>query len=203
MTNRGPRCAIHDHGHDRDWKLKHPSTPTAYCDALSVVTPHEGCGGGGGKTVAYANSKVYVRQLLDTTTTTNVDLIFDAASGKQLGTFKSSVIPAFGATTGFFLGNGELSAIDIGTGNPNWSFAGDGQLVSAPIVIDNVVVMGSSSGMVYAIGNAGNVLWSGSAGAPIAAPDEQNAMLLTGFGAGDGYLVVPAGNVLNGWRVIP
>jgi hypothetical protein len=163
----------------------------------------EGCSGGGGKTVAYANSKAYVRQLLDTATTTNVDLIFDAATGKQLGTFNSSVIPAFSATTGFFLSNGELNAIDLATGSPNWSFAGDGQLVSAPIVIDNALVVGSSSGMVYAIGSAGNVLWSGPAGAPISAPDEQNAMLLTGFGAGDGYLVVPAGNVLNGWRVIP
>ncbi len=140
---------------------------------------------------------------MDTTTTTNVNLIFDAATGQQLGTFNSIVIPAFGATTGFFLGNGELNAVDLGTGSPNWSFAGDGQLVSAPIVIDNAVVMGSSSGLVYALDNSGNVLWSGSAGAPISAPDEQNATLLTGIGAGDGYLVVPAGNVLNGWRLIP
>ena len=33
-------------------------------------------------------------------------------------------------------------------------------------------------------------------GAAIPAPDEQNALLTTGLGAGDGLLVVPAGSIL-------
>jgi outer membrane protein assembly factor BamB len=71
-------------------------------------------------------------------------------------------------------------------------------------VIDNVVVIGSSAGTVWALDETtGTTLWSTSAGAPIVGPDEQNATLTTGFGAGEGYLVVPAGNVLNGWRVVP
>ena len=163
----------------------------------------EGCSGGGGKTVAYANNAAYVRGLQDSATLNSVDLILDAGTGKQIGTFKSQVIPAFSATTGYFLSGGALNATGLGTGSQIWSFAGDGQLVSAPIVIDHVVVIGSASGTVYALDNAGNVIWSGSAGAPISGPDEQNATVLTGFGAGDGYLVVPAGNVLNGWRLIP
>ena len=54
-----------------------------------------------------------------------------------------------------------------------WTFSGDGMLQSAPIVIDNAVVIGSGSGTVYALDAAtGAILWSGSAGAAIPAPDE-------------------------------
>jgi outer membrane protein assembly factor BamB len=164
----------------------------------------EACSGGGGKTAAYTNKSLYVRDLFDTSLSQNVNLVLDAATGKQLGKFGAQVIPAFNDNAGFFLSAGTLTAVDSSTGNTLWTFSGDGMLISAPIVIDNVVIIGSSSGMVYALNAAnGNVTWSGSAGAGISGPDEQNAMLLTGFGAGDGYLVVPAGNVLNGWRVIP
>ncbi len=164
----------------------------------------EACSGGGGKTVAYANNIAYVREMFDTATSAQVDLKLDAATGTQIGSFTANVIPAFSGTTGFFLSNGNLSAVDLAAGTTLWSFAGDGQLDSAPIVIDDSVVIGSLSGTVYALDVAnGAVRWSGSAGAPIEAPDEQNAMLLTGLGAGNGYLVVPAGNVLNGWRVVP
>lgn len=164
----------------------------------------EACSGGGGKTVAYVGSSVYVRDLFDTTQSKNVNLILDAASGVQTGMFSATVIPAFSATTGYFMTGGVLTATDLSTGNTVWTFTGDGNLISAPIVIDNTVVIGSSSGTVYALdANSGAQVWSGSAGAPIAGPDEQNAYILTGLGAGDGYLVVPAGNVLNGWRIVP
>jgi outer membrane protein assembly factor BamB len=84
----------------------------------------------------------------------------------------------------------------------NFSF--DGHLISAPIVIDNAAIIGSSSGNVYALdARNGDVLWSGSAGASIDGPDEQNATILTGLGAGDGYLVVLAGKVLSARRLVP
>ena len=163
----------------------------------------EACSGGGGKTAAYANNSVYARDLFNTSSSQNVNLTLDAATGKQLGSFTSLVIPAFSDKDVFFLASGTVTAADLSTGTTLWTFAGDGMLVSAPIVIDNVVVVGSSSGTVYALNiSNGNVLWSGPAGAAIAAPDEQNATLLTGLGAGDGYLVVPAGNILNGWRIV-
>lgn len=164
----------------------------------------QGCSGGGGKTAVYANNSVYVRQLFGTSSDPVVNLRLDAATGKQLGTFSASVAPAFSDKAGFFLNNGALTAIGLGTGNTLWTFTGDGTLISAPLVIDSVVVIGASSGTVYALDAAtGSVLWSGSAGGMIAGPDEINATLTTGFGAGEGYLVVPAGNVLNGWRLTP
>ncbi len=158
------------------------------------------CSGGGGKTPAYANKQLFVRD----PTGSPPAQIFDAETGAQLGTFSASTIPAFLGETGFFLNDGTLSAINQTTHDTQWTFMGDGGLVSAPIVIDNVVVIGSSHGAVYALdATSGNVIWSGSAGGPISGPDEQNALPLTGLGAGDGYLVVPAGNVLSAWRVVP
>jgi outer membrane protein assembly factor BamB len=155
-----------------------------------------GCSGGGGKTPAYANGLLYVRD-------STKRQVFDATTGSEVGTFAAGPIPAFSAQTGFFQNNGILQSIDLATSSVQWSFTGDGGLVSAPIVIDDAVIVGSSSGAVYAVDAAtGLQLWSGNAGSPIAGPDEQNVSRpLTGLGAGEGYLVVPAGNVLSAWRL--
>jgi outer membrane protein assembly factor BamB len=164
----------------------------------------EACSGGGGRTPAYANGDLYARVLFDTSLNKNANLVLDAETGKQLGTFSADVIPAFSSTAGFFLSSGTLTATDLSSGKTLWAFSGDGHLVSAPIVIDSVVVIGSASGTVYALdANTGASLWSGSAGGPIGPPNEEGGGPLTGLGAGEGYLVVPAGNVLSAWRVIP
>lgn len=159
------------------------------------------CSGGGGRTSVYANGLLYVRDW-----TSSVAKIFDAATGNEVGTFSApsqTPIPAFSTQTGFFQRAGTLQAVDLNTGSPLWSFTGDGMLVSAPIVINEFVIVGSSSGNVYALDAvSGSPVWSKSAGAGIAAPDEQNVSgPLAGFGAGDGYLIVPAGDVLTAWHI--
>jgi len=157
-----------------------------------------GCSGGGGKTAAYANGRLYVRD-----PTNPPAKVFDATNGSLVGNFSATPIPALSTQTGYFLNAGTLRAIDLASQQVWWSFAGDGQLVSAPIVINQFVIVGSSSGNVYALDAAtGAQVWVGSAGGAISAPDEQNVVQpLTGFGAGEGLLVVPAGNVLTGWRL--
>jgi outer membrane protein assembly factor BamB len=113
-------------------------------------------------------------------------------------------MPAIGPTTGFFQNSGTLQAVDLASHNAIWSFAGDNKLVSAPIVINQDVIVGSGSGNVYAVDAVtGLQIWSGNAGSAISAPDEQYvySQPLTGFGAGEGYLVVPAGNVLTAWKL--
>ncbi len=160
------------------------------------------CEGGGGSTAAYANNQLFVRDYASNPP----DQVFDAGTGTQLGTFTSSAIPAFSGQTALFLSDsGTLTAIDQTTHNTLWTFMGDGGLVSAPIAIDSAVVVGSSSGTVYALdASNGHVLWSGSAGGSISIHNEgASIMPLTGLGAGEGYLVVPAGNVLTGWRLKP
>lgn len=158
------------------------------------------CEGGGGSTPVYANNQLFVRDL----TQNPPDEVFDATTGTQLGTFPPSTIPVFSGQTGFFLSDGTLSAIDQSTHETLWTFSGDGGLATPPIVINGVVVIGSLHGAVYALDAAsGNVIWTGSAPAPISAPDEQDAVQLTGLGAGEGYLVVPAGSTITTWRIAP
>lgn len=157
----------------------------------------ESCGGGGGYTAAYANGRLYARDW-----TTPTAKIFDAASGSILGNFTSAQIPAVSTSTSYYLDAGTLRAFDISSSSEVWHFVGDGSLVSAPILINSAVIVGSASGTVYALNAVtGSQIWSASAGAAIAQSTDMTSGQLTGFGAGDGYLVVPAGTVLTAWHV--
>jgi outer membrane protein assembly factor BamB len=163
-----------------------------------------GCEGGGGRTSVYANGLLYVRDEVST-----VAQVLDATTGTQVGTFNAPSLtpaPAFSTQSGFFQSMGTLQAIDLASHNPLWSFTGvngDGGLVSAPLFVDQFVIVGSASGTVYALdATTGTPVWSKSAGAGINGPDEQNVSgPLTGFGVGEGYLVVPAGSKLTAWHI--
>jgi outer membrane protein assembly factor BamB len=128
--------------------------------------------------------------------------IFDATSGEIVDTFGSLTAPAFADGTGLFLYNDTLEARDVVSGGLLWTFVGDGELSSAPVVVKSTagthVYEGSSGGMVYALNLAnGSVAWSANVGAGVPGPDEHNvSQPLTGLGAGEGLLVVPAGNLL-------
>src|SRR5205823_5350279 len=86
-----------------------------------------------------------------------------------------------------------------------WSFAGDGQLDTAPLVLatsgGEYVVEGSASGALYALNaSSGTVAWQTNVGASIPGPDEQNvSQPLTGLGAGQGLLVVPSGTTISAY----
>jgi outer membrane protein assembly factor BamB len=152
----------------------------------------------------YANGLLYVRDEVST-----VAQVLDATTGTQVGTFNAPSLtpaPAFSTQSGFFQSMGTLQAIDLASHNPLWSFTGvngDGGLVSAPLFVDQFVIVGSASGTVYALdATTGTPVWSKSAGAGINGPDEQNVSgPLTGFGVGEGYLVVPAGSKLTAWHI--
>lgn len=161
----------------------------------------DGCTGGGGKTTVFANGELFARMV----TSSLKDRIFNADTGTIVGSFESDVAPAFTERTGFFLHDGTLQAIDQASRNSLWSFVGDNGLFTAPIVINDTVVIGSYTGMVFALdANNGNEVWSASAGGQIEGPDEQSASEpLVGLGAGDGYLVVPASSRLTAWRLVP
>ena len=92
------------------------------CDAykldplLGTVLWHfaEGCSGGGGKTAAFANNSLYERQLSSPSGGFG-NVVLDAASGVQTGTFNAGVIPAFSATASFMLYGGQLTATSLST----------------------------------------------------------------------------------------
>jgi outer membrane protein assembly factor BamB len=147
------------------------------------------CSGGGGKTAVYHAGRVYARDFTG-------NEILDASTGSLLGTFQAGPAPAFAGKIGLFLNGSTLQA---NSGRRTlWTFSGDGGLDTAPIVVGSTAFVGSSSGMLYGLDlRRGQVVWSTDVGAGIPGPDEQNvSQPLTGLGAGQGLLVVPAGNRL-------
>jgi outer membrane protein assembly factor BamB len=151
------------------------------------------CEGGGGETPVYSNGDLYVRD------PTSKNIIFNASSGAILpGNFTAGPPPAITATTSFFVNSGSLTAVDLASSTQKWVFAGDGSLVTAPIVVDQAVIVGSSSGNLYALDSAtGNVAWQVQAPAALTGPAEGGATQpVTGLAVADGVLAVPAGSTL-------
>jgi outer membrane protein assembly factor BamB len=77
-----------------------------------------------------------------------------------------------------------------------WSFAGDGDLTSAPLVVNQTIYIGSNSGTLFGLNASGQQIWSTNVGAPIPPPAEGAATIITGLGAGDRLLVVPTEHIL-------
>lgn len=153
---------------------------------------NSGIEGGGGKTPAYYNGYLYARD-------TGSGYIFNASTGALVNSFSYGPAPAFYKNTGFFLHSGSLTAINLTNGVPIWQYSPSGDpFVSAPVVINNIVYAGTGSGVVYGLRTkTGAVAFHDSTGMSILAPDEQNvSQPLTGFGAGQEALVVPAGHYL-------
>jgi outer membrane protein assembly factor BamB len=144
-----------------------------------------------GRTPALFDGTLYVRNPMSVSAT---NLVLDAVTGAQTGTFEADVIPAFHDKRGFFLSQGTLSARDLPAQTEAWSFTGDGMLASAPIVVNGNVYVGGSKGMLYALDAAtGKTVWSTDVGTPILAPFESHASpTIAGIAAGGGALIVPA-----------
>ncbi|HET7114125.1 MAG TPA: PQQ-binding-like beta-propeller repeat protein [Pyrinomonadaceae bacterium] len=156
-----------------------------------------GCSGGGGKTPAFYNDRLYVR---DSTGT-----IHDSFTGALIGNFTAKNTPAFSGSRGFFLDGpnffgsfGTLRARDVDTNTVLWSFAGDGSLQSAVLVVNDYVYVGSALGKLYAVNAAtGQQAWVTTAGTSIPYVDEHNvSQPTTSFAAGEGLLVVPTSTTL-------
>lgn len=162
-----------------------------------------GCSGGGGRTSPAANDVLYARYF-DLSINGSV-VEFDADSGAELGESTSDTIPAITSTQLFRMNAGLLQAVELSTGSVQWSFAGDGELVTAPIVINDRVIVGSSIGSIYAVDAVtGALVWSSTTTEGMAAPDEQNVTApTTGLMAGEGYLIAPAGSTLSAWKIVP
>ncbi len=162
-----------------------------------------GCSGGGGQTPVLYNGRLYVRDIF------SPDSIFNADTGTIIGNFIAKNNPAFLGATGFFLDGskvygsfGTLRARDINTNAELWSFAGDGQLQSAVLVVNDFVYVGSASGKLYALDAAtGRQAWVTTAGASIPYVDEIGGYPTTGFAAGEGLLVIPTSTTLVAYDV--
>ena len=149
-----------------------------------------GCSGGGGKTVAVANGRVYTRDF-------DGDLVLDASDGGLIGLYTSTKIPAFSSSQVFYnFANVQAAALDGGPGG--WTFdAGGAQVQAAPIVVGPHLVIGLSDGRLLAVDAATGAIASSAVVPNMLAPDEQNVgRPLAGVTAADGMLFVPAGTSL-------
>jgi outer membrane protein assembly factor BamB len=161
---------------------------------VSLFADNTGCGGGGGTTAVVANNVLY--SLMGDLAN---GIYVNATTGAQLGTFTADVVPAINSTTGFFLQLGTLNAKSLSDYSTMWSFKGDGGLVTSPIIVNQAVIVGSSSGQVYALdATTGAQLWTSNAGGAI---PSGNGNVISALAAGDGLLVVPAGNTLSAFTL--
>ena len=125
------------------------------------------CSGGGGATVPVSFGSAYVRDFDTSPAFAPVIDVRDAATGASstrytsLGLFSQGPIPAVTADSVLMLEGGTLRRFGRSLDHASWSFAGDGTLVSAPIVLDTAVVVAGTSGRIYAVDAvSGAQVWS-------------------------------------------
>jgi outer membrane protein assembly factor BamB len=149
------------------------------------------CEGGGGATPVVHAAQVYVGESYCTPGTNG--LVLNPDTGALIRGFNSDTAPAFLGNLALYLQDGTLRGVNAQNGQVLWSFAGDGGLFLAPLVVNQTIYIGSSSGTLFGLNASGQQIWSTQVGAPIPNP---NGDITTGLGAGDRLLVVPATSVL-------
>lgn len=129
--------------------------------------------------------------------------ILDPKNGSLKGTFLADCPPAITDTAGYFLQSKTLRGIALDSNTILWSFAGDGFLTTSPIVVNGNVFVGSSTGNLYALdATTGGQLWTKNLGLTIpSGASWTHGIPFSGLGAGNGLLVVPAGNTLTTFRL--
>ena len=127
----------------------------------------------------------------------------NAQTGATLGSYQADTVPAIAATEGFFLQSGTLNAIDLASNTVVWSFTGDGSLTGAPILVNGDVFVSSSTGALYALDAAtGAVAWTTTLPSPAdSGMGYDTTMPYSGIAAGQGLLVVPAGNTVTAYTL--
>ena len=154
-----------------------------------------GCPTGSAATPIVYGGKLYVRSTDSTNNT-----VFDAQTGARLGPFPGTAPPAFAGSLGYFLSSSTLEARDLATDAAIWSFSGDGNLNTAPIVDNGTVYIGSSTGNLYALDAlSGALTWSTATGVGFLAPEDvpSQTYQVTGLAAAQASLVAPSKNRLS------
>jgi outer membrane protein assembly factor BamB len=128
----------------------------------------------------------------------------DAATGKLTGAFSGS-LPAFDATRTYTLDGTALKARDRNHGFTRWTFVGDGELATKPVVVNGRVYVASATGRIWAVdGATGEAVWTDHAGVPLL---PGGIMPGVGVGpnitAGQGLVTVPASNLLVAYEPVP
>jgi len=129
--------------------------------------------------------------------------LFNAETGAAETQMASSLAPAVTTTAVIALNAGTLSSTRLSDRVQTWTFSGDGHLVTAPVVVNNTVFVGSSSGNVYGLDvGTGAQIWMGVSATPIS-PDSETGgpMPPSGPAAGEALLIFPTGNSIAAWQL--
>jgi len=142
-----------------------PAT-TGSCPPAAAATP------------AVANQSVY-------SPTSSGIAIFDTETGSSNGALSDSLPAAFTSNVAYFGGSPNLDAVNLSNNGVQWTFNGDNQLDTAPIVVSNqadsnrYVITGSSLGHVYALdATSGSTAWTQSLIGKVAQVAVGDGMLL-------------------------
>jgi outer membrane protein assembly factor BamB len=129
--------------------------------------------------------------------------VFDARTGDRLHAVAAEQPPAVSDQAVFAVNGRTLTATALETGDLLWNHVASEALTAGPIVVGPWVYVATASGGLLAIeGTSGRVGWTGSVGRAVPAPTEfsQGETLLADMNAGEGLLVVPAGQTLTAYR---
>jgi len=175
----------------------------ASASGATLVWHHNSsCEGGGGSTPVLYNGHLYVRD------SNSGNLELDASTGASVGSWITGGAwpPAFDGSSGFAVVNTAfntphtLTAFATSNNAAQWTYQGDGTAGGDPstpaTVANGMVYVGSTSGNVYAIPEAGNgnpttPVWSGNAGFSIDGYGDGFDIGPTAMAVGDSMLVVP------------
>ncbi len=186
---------------------------TGPCDQTYDFSPARGpllwhytgaCSGGGGTTPVLFGSNVYV---VETPPGLGSDVVLNASTAAVVPVALSAVgQPAFNGSRYFYTSGSQLFARNVADNSLAWAspFAGDGTLITDPIVVNGYVYVGGTSGNLYIVDPATGLQVGStiSVGAPMLATsfclgsNGSCGTPPTGLGAGSGHLIVPASNML-------
>jgi outer membrane protein assembly factor BamB len=178
--------------------------------ARGLLVWHDGgaCSGGGGTTPVLFGGNLYVIETPPGLGSS--DEVLNPSTGAVVPIGFSAVgQPAFSASRYFYVSSGQLFARNISDDSLAWAspFAGDGTLITDPIVVNGNIYVGGTSGNLYVVDPATGV----QVGLTIVVGAAMQATTFclgsndscstppTGLGAGSGYVIVPASNTLSAY----
>jgi outer membrane protein assembly factor BamB len=164
-----------------------------------------GCTGGGADIPVFHAGRLYVRE----DQSYPPGAVHDATTGARLGSMRADHAPAFAGGLGLFpdarlpdenlLFEHTLVARSLADGRVRWRFDGDGYLDTPPLIVNDTVYVGSGTGRLYGLSlRRGRVAWRTRLRQPVHAASESG--IISGLGAGEGLLVVPAFQRLVAFR---
>ena len=128
--------------------------------------------------------------------------IYEAATGQFLGRFRADAPPVVDGQIGFFISGSVLTAQNLATGAALWTFSGDCDVYTMPVVANGTVYVVTARGNLYALNEqTGAMTWSDNVGQRVVGlgtnvdyPPPSTA--LPALAVGGGLLAVPAGTSL-------